>query len=81
MSDFKNRLTTESLELSQRVSKLENFLRSENSAKLKDVDRRDLVNQLSHMKNYLRVLQRRFDKLCFYTMFSMKYYHELENIL
>lgn len=64
MSDFRARLMTERTELMQKVSKLETFLTSENSAKLEDVDRKDLLEQLSHMRSYLDVLDRRVSRLC-----------------
>ncbi len=64
MSDFRARLMVERTELMQKVSKLETFLTSENSAKLEDVDRKDLLEQLSYMRSYLDVLDRRVSRLC-----------------
>ena len=64
MSDFRARLMTERTELMQKVSRLEAFLTSENSVKLEDVDRKDLLEQLSHMRSYLNVLHRRVSRLC-----------------
>lgn len=62
MEDWKNRLIEEEANLSEKIAKLESFLKSENYNTLIALDRNDLKEQLLYMRNYRMVLRRRMTR-------------------
>lgn len=56
------RMASEKYELTARIRKLENFLITPEFETLNKVDCDDLIDQLGHMKAYLAVLTRRYDR-------------------
>jgi hypothetical protein len=64
MSDFRARLFEEESQLRQRAEKLEVFIISDKYDTLPEIDRKDLKEQLKHMKAYLSVLMRRVSRQC-----------------
>ena len=56
---FLDRMQKELEELSEKVSKLNVFLRSEGFAKIPEIERQDLVEQHLYMSNYQGILARR----------------------
>ena len=66
MADFKERLTKEREELAERTKKLEDFLLSDKSNELLEIDQFQLAFlgiQLQAMKTYLRCLDERWGRL------------------
>ena len=66
MDDFKTRLTKEREELAERTKKLEDFLLSDKSNELLEIDQFQLAFlgiQLQAMKTYLRCLDERWGRL------------------
>lgn len=64
MSDFRSRLFEERTSLADKIKKLESFILSQPFEDLDQVDRKDLKEQLQHMKAYDDVLLRRVSRLC-----------------
>lgn len=62
-TDFRQRMTHEHNELVDRIGKLKTFLWSSTFNSLKAQDRELLIEQLSHMKAYERVLAERITRL------------------
>ncbi len=56
------RMASEKYELSARIDKLENFIRTPEFETLTKIDCDDLITQLGHMKAYLAVLTSRYDR-------------------
>ena len=56
MSDYRSRLFEEHSLLRQKVERLEAFIISDKYDALPEIDRKDLKEQLGHMKAYLSVL-------------------------
>lgn len=63
MSDFKTRLINEVKELTERTEKLSVFINTPKFNELPLIDREDLLEQLEYMKSYLKVLERRVNRL------------------
>lgn len=63
MSDFKTRLVNEVKELTERTEKLSVFINTPKFNELPLIDREDLLEQLEYMKSYLKVLERRVNRL------------------
>lgn len=64
MSNFRSRLFEERSELYRRIESLKKFILSSEYDTLPEIDRTDLKEQLSHMKNYFSVVDRRSSRLC-----------------
>jgi hypothetical protein len=64
VDDFKTRLMREKLELYDRLSKLDKFLGTAQYSALPEIDCVDLAEQLTHMRRYHDVLDRRCVRLC-----------------
>lgn len=62
MEDWKNRLIEEEANLSEKIAKLESFLKSENYDTLISLDKKDLKEQLLYMRHYRMVLRRRMTR-------------------
>ncbi len=63
MSDFKERLEEERLKLTEKTEKLEEFLQSDNSNEIDQIQLALLGIQLPSMKTYLRCLDERLGRL------------------
>jgi hypothetical protein len=64
MSTFAERLQNEEYELSERIEKLEAFIVGDKFDSLSEIDRKDLREQLKHMKAYHQILLCRCSRLC-----------------
>lgn len=64
MSDFRARLFDEQTDLHLKIEKLEKFILSDKYDTLPQVDRKDLKEQLGHMKAYHTVIMRRCSRQC-----------------
>ncbi len=65
MSDFRARLFQEHTQLRERIKKYEEFvLWDDKFRSLDEIEMGDLLDQLSHMRKYEEVLQRRVSRLC-----------------
>lgn len=62
--NVRGRLLQEHSELALKIQKLQQFVQSEGFAKLPEMDRADLLEQLSHMQKYFSVLDRRVSRAC-----------------
>lgn len=63
MSDFKTRLVNEQLYLEQKLSKLDDFLESERSYEIDDVQKALLSVQATAMNTYNQCLKERLERL------------------
>ena len=64
MSNFRARLHMEFSELQIKKDKLMDFIADDKFDTLTEIDRKDLLEQLKHMKGYESVLGRRVSRLC-----------------
>jgi hypothetical protein len=65
MGDFKSRLFEEHSDLTIKIDKLTTFVTgSKTFDDLPEIERKDLKEQLKHMKNYYNVLNRRVNRSC-----------------
>ena len=64
MSNFRARLFEEHSELGHKIEKLKKFIVSGECARLPEIDRVDLSEQLEHMENYYSVLSNRVSRQC-----------------
>ena len=63
MSDFKERLTTEQMELTEKIVKLEDFIMSDKFRSIDPIQQSLLKVQLNAMKTYSQCLIERRDAL------------------
>ena len=63
MSDFKERLSEEQVQLEDKITKLESFLNSDKSNDIDQIQLALLGIQLPAMKTYLRCLDERIGRL------------------
>ena len=64
MSDFVSRLFDEHGDLNRKIEKLTAFITSTEYNNLPEIDRKDLTEQLDHMRAYFIVLTRRVSRQC-----------------
>lgn len=64
MSDFVERLLVEYGELQLRLEDLKAFILTDQFEALPDIERKDLREQLGHMRDYNDVLSRRASRQC-----------------
>ena len=64
MSDFRQRLIDEYLDLQIKLEKLQAYILSTAFDALPDIDQKDLREQCRHMQAYHDVLSRRCSRLC-----------------
>ncbi len=64
MNDFRARLFEEFDQLSNRITRLKEFIVSDKYDSLPEIERKDLKEQLQHMQAYWKVLSRRVSRQC-----------------
>ncbi|MDR5730092.1 MAG: hypothetical protein RB191_21990 [Terriglobia bacterium] len=64
MSDFRERLFLEYGELQRRLEALKAFILTDQFEALPEIERKDLREQLGHMREYNDVLSRRASRQC-----------------